>query len=190
MDFKREKGPTILAISPELPLFHGSGPRLLALTPRLWHSAEQWISIIRHSLIYIPNALSSATGGYIEIRAERVSRKRKCRSIPSNAIRRLRTFHSYFQNFHDRKFIYFPSNPISFRQTRANIAFVLLLPHRKFLMTLCRAYELMNFIDFFRQFLNRLRPTRTNAKTIIIIVALVVWRSCGIEKNSSRLPIK
>lgn len=47
-------------------------------------------------------------------------------------------------------------------------------PIRKFLMTLCRAYELMNFIDFFRQFLNRLRPTRTNAKTIIIIVALVV----------------
>lgn len=91
-----------------------------------------------------------------------------------NFVTRLRTFHSYFQNFHDRKFIYFPSNPISFRQTRANIAFVLLLPHRKFLMTLCRAYELMNFIDFFRQFLNRLRPTRTNAKIIIIIVALVV----------------
>lgn len=46
-------------------------------------------------------------------------------------VTRLRTFHSYFQNFHDRKFIYFPSNPISFRQTRANIAFVLLLPHSK-----------------------------------------------------------
>lgn len=30
-----------------------------------------------------------------------------------NFVTRLRTFHSYFQNFHDRKFIYFPSNPIS-----------------------------------------------------------------------------
>lgn len=63
--------------------------------------------------------------------ARNASRVKENAAPSPNAIRRLRTFHSYFQNFHDRKFIYFPSNPISFRQTRANIAFVLLLPHSK-----------------------------------------------------------